>query len=67
LAGSSNWVPGSWVLNFEKNNSELEIRNGNQSATRTKTGNWPPIRTGLRTKTDAKLIACNFWFFILKN
>jgi hypothetical protein len=60
LAGSSYWVPGSWVFNFEFFFSELEIRNGNQSTTRTKTGNWLPIRTGLRTRTDPKTHSMQF-------
>jgi hypothetical protein len=66
LAGSSYWVPGSWVLNFGKKFT-TGTKNGNQSATRTKTENRPSVRTGPRTRTAPKRIAYNFWFFTFLN
>ncbi len=59
LAGSSYWVPGSWVFNFEKQFT-TETKNGNQSATRTKTGNQPSVRTRPRTRTDPKTRCIQF-------
>jgi hypothetical protein len=64
LAGSSNWVPGSWVLNFENKiqNWKSEMRTSQQPESK--------LGTGLQLERDSepeltpKLISCNFWFFI---
>ncbi len=67
LAGSSYWVHGSWVLNFEIKiqNWKLEMGTSQQAE--------PKLGTGLQLEPDSvpeltpELIACNFWFFIFLN
>jgi hypothetical protein len=67
LAGSSYWVPGSWVLNFEKEIQNWKLEMGTSQQPESKLG------TGLQLEADSepelipKLIACNFWFFIFLN
>jgi hypothetical protein len=55
LAGSSYWVPGSWVLNFEKN-SQLDPKMGTSQQPEPKLG----VRTGPRTRTDPKTNCIQF-------
>jgi len=62
LAGSSYWVPESWVLNFEKK-SQLEPKMATSKEPE------PKLGTGIQSEPDPepelnpKRIAYNFWFF----
>jgi hypothetical protein len=64
LAGSSNWVPGSWVLNFQKKIQNLKLEMGTSQQPEPKLGTGLQLEQDLEPELTPKLIACNFWFLI---
>jgi hypothetical protein len=62
LAGSSYWVPGSWVLNFEKK-SQLEPKMGTSQQPEPKLGTGIQLEPDPKSEMTPKCIAYNFWFF----
>jgi hypothetical protein len=66
LAGSTYWVPGSWVLNFEKN-SQLEPKMGTSQQPEPKLGTGLQLEPDPEPELTPKRIASNFWFFTFSN
>jgi hypothetical protein len=62
LAGSSSWVPRSWVLKFE-NNSQLEPKMGTSQQPEPKLGTGVQLEPDPEPELIPKRIAYNFWFF----
>jgi hypothetical protein len=64
LAGSSNWVPGSWVLNFEKKIQNWKLEMGSSQQPEPNLGAGLLLEPDWEPELTPKLISCNFWFFI---
>ncbi len=62
LPGSSYWVPGSWVFNFEKN-WQLEPKMGTSQQPEPKLGTGIQLELDPEPELTPKRIAYNFWFF----
>ncbi len=66
LAGSTYWVPGSWILNFFLN-SQLEQKMGTSQQPEPKLGTSLQLEPDLEPELIPKRIAYNFWFFTFSN
>jgi hypothetical protein len=65
LARSSDWVPGSWVFNFEKN-SQLEPKMGTSQQPEPKLGTSLQLEPDPEPELTPKRIAHNFWLLLVK-
>jgi hypothetical protein len=64
LAGSSYWVPGSWVLNFENTIQSWKLEMGTSQQPEPKLGTGLQLEPDSEPELTPKLIACNFLFSI---